>query len=345
LKCPGFFRCRQGFCLEQEYLCDGIPQCPDGEDELLCQVGPCPDGCVCIAASVNCSSNSSPSATAKIHFVEVFIAFNSHFTVKRETFQLKDSLLVLDLRQNSLSDLPFGNSGAFTDLTFLHILDLRENNISSIGPNTFDGLQHLQHLLLSGNPVTTLYDYAFSGLAHLSHLNLSNLQLEMICRRAFAHLSNLGLLDLSHNCIVHINDVTFKDISNIKTLEMKSNHMHFEDYTFFPLLGDLSYMGTDDWRFCCLAASTLVCDVSSKAMSSCQYILDGVGLKISVWVIGMTSFFSNAFVVSYHSYLCKTEMTSHKVILVNLALSDLMMSFYLMGLGTADIWYSGRYRI
>ena len=66
-------------------------------------------------------------------------------------------------------------------------------------------------------------------------------------------------------------------------------------------------------------------------------------MKATVWVIGMTSFFSNAFVVSYHSYLCKTEMTSHKVILVNLALSDLVMSFYLIGLGTADVWHSGRY--
>ena len=36
-KCPAnYFKCRGSFCLDTQYVCDGISQCADGEDEDSC---------------------------------------------------------------------------------------------------------------------------------------------------------------------------------------------------------------------------------------------------------------------------------------------------------------------
>ena len=35
--CPAYFyKCPKSFCLDGQYVCDGTPHCPDGEDELGC---------------------------------------------------------------------------------------------------------------------------------------------------------------------------------------------------------------------------------------------------------------------------------------------------------------------
>ena len=36
-ECPAnYFKCQQSFCLDTQYVCDGIAQCADGEDEEEC---------------------------------------------------------------------------------------------------------------------------------------------------------------------------------------------------------------------------------------------------------------------------------------------------------------------
>ena len=59
--CPGLYRCRDSqVCLYNQYLCDGIPQCPDRDDELLCNEQDeglfCPDPCLCYGLAVYCNS-------------------------------------------------------------------------------------------------------------------------------------------------------------------------------------------------------------------------------------------------------------------------------------------------
>ena len=35
--CPeNYFKCPESFCVEKQYVCDGIPQCESGEDENDC---------------------------------------------------------------------------------------------------------------------------------------------------------------------------------------------------------------------------------------------------------------------------------------------------------------------
>ena len=56
--CPGHMRCPGfAFCVPPHELCDGISHCPQHEDEKYCQV--CPQGCLCKGTAIYCDGVQS----------------------------------------------------------------------------------------------------------------------------------------------------------------------------------------------------------------------------------------------------------------------------------------------
>jgi len=91
-------------------------------------------------------------------------------------------------------------------------LDLRDNQIEQLSPNTFGGLLQLQTLRLDNNQLRELHPDAFSGLVSLTHLYLSNNSLNSLANHtnsALDPLLSIHLLNLSHNQITFIRSGTF----------------------------------------------------------------------------------------------------------------------------------------
>jgi hypothetical protein len=54
-KCPGFYRCLDSqICLHPDHVCDGWAQCPQCDDEWLCDERPCPETCLCHGLAFVC---------------------------------------------------------------------------------------------------------------------------------------------------------------------------------------------------------------------------------------------------------------------------------------------------
>ena len=52
--CPGFYRCRGSrVCVHVDHVCDGVRQCPQRDDELVCGAV-CPEGCTCYGLAFFC---------------------------------------------------------------------------------------------------------------------------------------------------------------------------------------------------------------------------------------------------------------------------------------------------
>jgi len=55
--CPGLFRCQSGWCVHPNYICDGHVHCGiEADDEVLCTALACPDNCTCHSSSVMCEN-------------------------------------------------------------------------------------------------------------------------------------------------------------------------------------------------------------------------------------------------------------------------------------------------
>lgn len=84
---------------------------------------------------------------------------------------LENSLQTLRLGRNAIEKLP---ADAFVSLTYLEILDLRENSLKEIDPLVFrDGMTHLMHLYLNDNQLTYVPYAQVSSLKRMKVLDLS----------------------------------------------------------------------------------------------------------------------------------------------------------------------------
>ncbi|KAL8591751.1 hypothetical protein ACOMHN_032293 [Nucella lapillus] len=58
--CPGLYRCRSStVCVHGHHLCDGWGQCPQRDDELMCDMA-CPEECLCSGHSFLCAHSFPP---------------------------------------------------------------------------------------------------------------------------------------------------------------------------------------------------------------------------------------------------------------------------------------------
>ncbi|XP_047039037.1 protein slit [Helicoverpa zea] len=113
-----------------------------------------------------------------------------------------DALLMSD---NSLGQIK--SDGLFGRLPDLTKLDLRNNGITLIEDNAFDGAANIQELLLDGNLIQTVSDKMFFGLHSLGVLSLTDNKIKCITPGAFDHLTMLSTLNLESNpldCTCHI---------------------------------------------------------------------------------------------------------------------------------------------
>lgn len=164
-------------------------KCKPGEESVnACGASAaCPTECACEygarAVSVTCSR-------AQLSEVPRDLPLNT------------DALLMSD---NSLAQIK--SDGLFGRLPDLMKLDLRNNGITVIEDNAFDGAASIQELLLDSNLLQTVTDKMFFGLHSLSVLSLTDNKIKCITPGAFDHLTMLSTLNLESNhldCTCHI---------------------------------------------------------------------------------------------------------------------------------------------
>ncbi|XP_068626115.1 protein slit [Battus philenor] len=134
--------------------------------------------------------------------VRVACARAGQTEVPRDLPMATHALLMAD---NNLRQIK--SDGLFGRLPDLSKLDFRNNGITEIEDNAFDGAASMQELLLDSNLLATVTDKMFFGLHSLNTLSLSGNKIKCITPGAFDHLSMLSTLTLSDNplhCSCHV---------------------------------------------------------------------------------------------------------------------------------------------
>ncbi|XP_070212275.1 protein slit-like isoform X2 [Littorina saxatilis] len=133
---------------------------------------------------------------------------------------IPESATEIRLEENHITQIP---SRIFADMKKLRRIDLSNNQISFVAPDSFSGLHQLSSLVLYGNKITDLPPGVFNGLTSLQLLLLNANKITCVRVDAFKDLHSLHLLSLYDNKIQSLANGTFAPLRNIQTLHLARN--------------------------------------------------------------------------------------------------------------------------
>ncbi|XP_012279789.1 leucine-rich repeat-containing protein 24 [Orussus abietinus] len=112
---------------------------------------------------------------------------------------------------------------AFKEMRILVEVDMSDNHVTSLNPETFFGNERLRILILSGNPLGVVQRHQFPVLQHLRNLELQRCSLTRIHAQAFARLLGLESLRLDGNQLEYLDAAVISSLSHLKTLTLDGN--------------------------------------------------------------------------------------------------------------------------
>lgn len=206
---------------------------------------PCPQNCTCISGEVNCvhvhlteipSANELPKNTKILNLSDnqikrlstidpmpnlskLILRSNQISHIEPEVFQNAPNLKVLDLGNNNLTSLP---ENLFKPLEHLENLNLDHCGITTFQDNTFEHNPHLKVLDIRDNPLYVLESSFFQHFRELEYLNLMDCKLTKIEWKHDANLMNLKAMNLSMNQLEWLPE--FKYAPNIEELVLDNNY-------------------------------------------------------------------------------------------------------------------------
>ena len=339
---PDFYRCRASdVCVHVTHVCDGWPQCPKRDDELLCAQS-CPPNCTCHGLAFFCS--------------QVFAA------------HLFPDLLYLDVRGSGMNVLQLGHNymlvhlslaacrvKTLTNFTFYNLrsLDLSGNLLTEVCNLHFGFMLQLTVLFLTGNPLTSVFrgpSHANNALSRLKMLHLSDIRTLSEDTRLLRLISNLQILNVSYSRVdLSKWNSSLEPASAIEVIDLRGTAA--DEFSRYVLRGflHLQLVHADDFKLCC--SSVLPpgfdlnhCHAPPDEVASCDGLLGSVAYRSMLGSFATLALLGN--VVSLTVRVCVRatwRLSSGDVVLTHLSVADLGMGLYLVTIALADRLLAGDY--
>ena len=201
-KCKGLLKCSSHVSVSVAEICNGFKDCSAGEDEYLCDLpGQCPKTCQCLMYAIMCSKTS---------LLEMLnILKHNYITIKvTNTMFFVDEHANLAVKNTSISfawthsDLTSICFLLKGSLPLLFITDFSRNEIKELRNYCFSSCLKLQIIILQMNLISNIKSRAFENLTKLLTLNLASNKLTKLAANPFKRLQ-VGILNLSFNDIIY----------------------------------------------------------------------------------------------------------------------------------------------
>ena len=342
--CEGLYRCKNSLvCIHPDHLCDGFYQCPQYDDEMLCGFDYLECPNGCTCVRMEVTCFSQPEFPP-FRRVHSLKITNAHMPELSVAGLANYSLIYLNVSFNHIRTVPREN------LVYLNlrVLDLSHNSIRYLDSKTFLGCPVLKNLSLERNEMNNISFHFLEHTKELVTLDLSyNLkpELENFCFYKAFRLQNLYLRSMG---IYKINSQAFTGLLELKALYLQGNPIvHFTSEIFMNQQS-LHHLMTDNFRLCCpdvkpLTLSPSDCRAPFDEISSCEDIISNVIARVFLWIMAVLTIIGNVGVIIFRVFSDKNVKVSFRIIITCLSVADVLMGIYLIIIGSADIEYRDRY--
>ena len=319
--CPGYLKCNGvEFCIHPNEVCDGFSHCPHGDDEKLCDIFGCPLGCTCLGHAAVCREAR-------------------HIGIPKFPFQ---DMIYLSVGWNFEFVLSFAN---LSSLSRLIILDLSNSMLFDICSSLLDDYlfyDWLHALYLQNNRIRYITSHCFSKLPSLLIINLRGNDIINIANDAFSAISLYELI-LNNALVSPLSGRWIGGFHSLKTLNIRGVKLNYQSQTAVNSLEALETIYTDDARICCILKNVNGCQDPTKTHVECFQLLSHsvVGPALESFAASNLLFIiiTMGFVRKLFSGSRPVQYLLHNVILINRSLSVL----YVLVIATIDVHIGKHY--
>ena len=267
--CQGYFQCKgMPLCLHLNYLCDGVVDCPiHSDDEQQCDNYQCPINCQCIGSTVTCTAVTLTS-----------LQYISEHKNRKAIILSSNTPMV---KSENIH---------FRHFPWLLILNLTGIQFSrNVYPQAFTHLPQLRILDLTKIRVNLDQRNTFRYMDSLKHLYLVRTEIFTLYSNTF-QLPNLISLHLQHSGIHYIESYVFCFVTNLQTLNISYNKIKHISINTFQNLDKLHILDISNNKLstieessldgifvvwfsghitkCCYISSTSSCRINHKNISN-----------------------------------------------------------------------------
>ena len=267
---------------------------------------------------------------------ELYLRSNDLTTVPNGLLMGLTNLEILKLNKNQITSL---HENLFNDTKNLIELGFYHNNLKHLSNNLFKELSDLRALDLDDNKIIEINKKMFRDLSNLRYLHLRNNHLKALEFNLFQYTTKIGILDLSGNELVNIPDIS--NLRQLRYLNVKDNKMNGITNETFSNLPKKADLVVSQHEICeCYLPNGVICTATDdrSPFLTCDRLLSDRVLMVLMWLIGLNALCGNVFVLSQK----KKSTDKNKVqnfLLRNLAMSDLLMGFYMLLIASTDIYF------
>ena len=314
--CPGHMRCTGvTYCVPPHEICDGISHCPRQDDEKYCQV--CPHGCQCKGTGIYCYNVTAHSRSNQLYSPSVLLLHhsNSMFVKFYEQF--------------------------LTYMNYVWLLSLRNGSFASLLENLVNTTQYFQSvkfLYLNHQKLFTLPPYFING-PNMIYVNLSDNIIQSVQIKAFSLVKNVKTLSLASNKLKSIEAHFFSELTKLSYLFLSDNSLVNIAPGVFLENPELVMITSDFYLVCCVAISTMDCQPRNQFVPSCLYLISSFPKKVAIMTQGIIVVVCNIGVL-VTQFTPMRSSSGERYLIVSLGFADFLMGVYLLAMSSVDLVYN-----
>ena len=316
--CKQMLKCRKSqICVHIGDMCNDVPNCPENDDELLCELlhTVCPIDCICLNFAIYCNGTSG-------HYTNSYISY--HIT------------------QSAIQDLHFLRNNL--NIEIMHFI---ANSIVEICIVT-SLLHHVNLINFASNQIEELSQNCFNGLHILNEVVLKDNQLHRVEEESFFNIGTINLIDLSQNDIHSFSSSSFSNVSGIMRLKISNNPL---SNLAFGSIADLliTHISVHAYYLCCVKPDNTDCDTTSEEKHrTCTDIFPTTPVKFTtflviIFILLPNIFSSLTFILGYNvsgSDKTGTNSKPFKLLTTAMNIGNFACGFYLTVLVGIDIYFA-----
>lgn len=244
------------------------------------------------------------------------------------------------------SILEHWNEDTFSKFYTLKRLVLSKISTAQLIKNSFHNLTVLQELRLNLPFLKYADSGSFFGMSELQILYITNTKLKFLHSSIFTPLAKLQILNLTSNMLTTLSGELLNPLAELKSIDCRGNPIILKEL-IFTNNERLFYIYSDTYSLCCVkpdSVTTENCFAPQFDVSSCEDLVENLGLSICLWIFGILALFGNSAVLIYRAFM-KGELTkdSYTISVTCLSISDFLMGIYMVGIAFADANFRGEY--